>query len=248
MKTPHDRAARARGGPAKSTRIGRRGQLLIGLTLAVLGFALVVQLRTTQQTSRFASARQEDLVRIIDDLTSRGDRLRAEVEELQRTKDRLTGGAGQDAAALEESRRRQDVLRILAGTVAAAGPGVEVTITDPEHAVTSDVLLDTMQELRDAGAEAMQVNGVRLTASSWFTDSGATVLADGRPLRAPYVFRAIGDPHTMSDAMAIPGGVVDAVTGRSGADARIEQLDRVVVDALRPLSAPRYARAAAGRD
>jgi uncharacterized protein YlxW (UPF0749 family) len=230
------------------TRLRRRSQLLIGLILGVLGFALVVQLRTAQQTSRFSSARPEDLVRILDDLTARGERLRAEITELERTRDSLTGGAGQGAAALEESRRRQDVLRILAGTVAATGPGVEVTITDPERAVTSDVLLDTMQELRDAGAEAIQVNGVRLTAASWFTDSGAQVIADGTPLRAPYVFTAVGDPHTLADAMAIPGGVVDSVAGRSGAKAAVAQRDTVVVDALRSLSAPRYARAASGRD
>jgi uncharacterized protein YlxW (UPF0749 family) len=223
-----------------------RSQLLIGLILAVLGFALVVQLRATDDDSRFASARQEDLVRILEDLTARGERLRTEIEDLERTRDRLTGGAGQDAAALEEIRRRRDVLRILAGTVAATGPGIELTIKDPEHAVTADVLLDTMQELRDAGAEAMQVNDVRLTASSWFTDSGSGVLADAKPLRAPYVFRAIGDPHTLADAMEIPGGVVDSVAGRSGATTAIVQRDRLVVDALRPLSAPRYARAASG--
>jgi uncharacterized protein YlxW (UPF0749 family) len=226
----------------------RRSQALIGLTLAVLGFSFVVQLRTTHESSRFASARQEDLVRILDDLNGRGERLRLEIEDLERTRDRLTGGAGQDEAALQESRRRRDVLRILAGTVAASGPGIEVTIADPEHAVTADVLLDTMQELRDAGAEAIQVNDVRVTASTWFTDESGGVLADGKPLRAPYVFRAIGDPHTLSDAMEIPGGVVDAVGTRSGATTEVVERSRLVVDALRVLSTPRYARAAPGRD
>lgn len=223
----------------------KRSQALIGLILAVLGFALVVQLRTTQQSSRFASARQEDLVRILGELNARGERLRAEIEELEQTRDRLTGGAGQDAAALEETRRRRDVLRVLAGTVAATGPGIELVIDDPQGSVTADVLLDTMQELRDAGAEALQVGDVRLTAGSWFSDSGTGILADGRPLRAPYVFKAIGDPHTLEDAMAIPGGVVDSVGARDGAGTRIEARDRLVVDALRPLSTPRYARAAA---
>ena len=225
-----------------------RSQLLIGVILAVLGFALVVQLRAADDDARFASARQEDLVRILEDLTARGDRLRAEIEDLERTRDRLTGGAGQDAAALEEIRRRRDVLQILAGTVAATGPGIELTINDPEHAVTADVLLDAMQELRDAGAEAIQVNGVRLTASSWFTDSGSGVLADAKPLRAPYVFRAIGDSHTLADAMEIPGGVIDSVRARSGATTEIVQRDTLVVDALRPLSTPRYARAASSQD
>jgi uncharacterized protein YlxW (UPF0749 family) len=236
------------GPPRAPRRHPARSQALIGLMLAVLGFAFVVQVRSTQQSSRFASARQEDLVRILDDLTSRGERLRGEIEDLQRTRDKITGGAGQDAAALEETRRRRDVLRILAGTVAATGSGIELTVNDPEHAVTADVLLDVMQELRDAGAEAMQVNDVRLTASSWFSDAGSGVLADGAPLRAPYVFRAIGEPHTLADAMEIPGGVIDSVGARSGASTEIAQRDRVLVDALRPLSAPRYARAASGRD
>lgn len=226
----------------------RRSQVLIGLILAVLGFALAVQLRTARESSRFASARQEDLVRILADLNARGERLRAEIEELERSRDRLAGGAGQEQAALEETRKRRDVLRVLAGTVAATGPGIELTINDPEHAVTADVLLDVMQELRDAGAEALQVGDVRLTASSWFADSGSGILADAKPLRAPYVFTAIGDPHTLADAMEIPGGVIDTVSARAGATTEIAQRDRVVVDALRPLSQPRYARAASGRD
>ena len=225
-----------------------RSQVLIGTILAVLGFALVVQLRTAQQSNQFASARQEDLVRILEDLTSRGERLRAEIAQLEATRERLTGGAGEGAAALEETRRRRDALRILAGTVAAIGPGIELTIEDPEHAVTADVLLDAMQELRDAGAEALQVNDVRLTASSWFADAPTGILADAKPLTAPYVFRAIGDPHTLADAMEIPGGVIDSVASRSGASTGIAQRDRLVVDALRPLSVPRYARAAADGD
>ena len=219
------------GTPTPRRRHPLRSQVLIGVTLAVLGFALVVQLRTAQQTPRFASARQEDLVRILEDLTARSERLRGEIDELQRTHDRLTSGAGQDAAALAETRRRRDVLRILAGTVPATGPGIELTIEDPEHSVTADVLLDVLQELRDAGAEALQVNDVRLTAPSWFSDSPTGILADAKPLRAPYVFKAIGDPHTLADAMEIPGGVIDSVAARSGASTGIAQRDRLVVDA-----------------
>ena len=214
----------------------------------MLGFALVVQLRTTRESAPFSSARQEDLGRILEDLNARGERLRLEIEDLERTLDRLTSGADRDGAALEESRRRRDVLRILAGTVAATGPGVEITINDPEHAVTSDVLLDTVQELRDAGAEAIQVNGVRVSAATWFTDVDGRIVCDGADLRAPYEFRAIGDPHTLADAMEIPGGVVDVVGTRNGASVDVAERPLVSVDALRPVSTPRYARAAAGRD
>ncbi len=228
-------------------RLSFRSQLLVALLAGLLGFALVVQVRSAQQGSGLAGARQEDLVRILDDLTARSDRLRAEIADLERARDRLTSGVGQDAAALEESRRRADVLAILAGTAAARGPGVVVTVTDPERSVAADVLVDVLQELRDAGAEALQVNGVRLVASSYFADRAGGVVADGTALSPPYRFVAIGDPHTLADAMAIPGGVLDLVASKAGARAAVERRDSLVVDALRALSTPRYARPAEGR-
>jgi uncharacterized protein YlxW (UPF0749 family) len=218
-----------------------RSQALIGLTLAVLGFAFVVQLRTTHESTRFASARQEDLVRILDDLNGRGERLRLEIEDLERTRDRLTGGAGQDEAALQESRRRRDVLRILAGTVAASGPGIEVTITDPEHAVTADVLLDAMQELRDAGAEAVQINGVRVVADTWFADTDGGVEVSGTRVSPPYSVTALGDAATMASAMDIPGGVNESVRS-DGGDTTVRQAKALSVTALHTVEEPRYAR------
>jgi uncharacterized protein YlxW (UPF0749 family) len=231
----------------KRPRLGLRSQLLAGLLAGLLGFALVVQVRTTQRTSGLSAARQEDLVRILDDLTARSDRLRAEIADLERTRDKLTSGVGQDAAALEEARRREEVLAILAGTAAARGPGIVLTITDPDRSVTAEVLLDALQELRDAGAEAVQVGDVRLVASSYFTDAEGGVVVDGRLLSPPYRFVAVGDTHTLADAMTIPGGVIDVVAAKTNARAIVERRDAVVVDALRPLSEPRYARPAAGR-
>ena len=72
----------------------RRVDLLVGLLLGVLGFALVVQVRSTQRVGVLASARQEDLVQILDELSNRSDRLRQEVASLTATKQRLTSGTG----------------------------------------------------------------------------------------------------------------------------------------------------------
>ena len=59
------------------------------------------------------------------------------------------------------------MLRILTGTVAATGPGVTLTIDDPDGSVTAATLLDGVEELRDAGAEAIEINdSVRVVAST----------------------------------------------------------------------------------
>ena len=107
------------------------------------------------------------------------------------------------------------------------------------------MLLDTVQELRDAGAEAVEVGGVRVVASTSFLDapSGEGVLVDGQPVAAPFEVVAVGDAPTMAAALAIPGGVVDVVS-RAGGEVAVEQREAVSVDALRELTTPRYARPA----
>jgi uncharacterized protein YlxW (UPF0749 family) len=110
--------------------------------------------------------------------------------------------------------------------------------------------VDTLQELRDAGAEAVQVAGageppVRVVASTDFVDDGPRVLVDGRPVTPPYEFTVVGDPGTLASALAIPGGVVDTVA-RLGGEASVERADTLVVGALRPVETPRYARPAPG--
>src|SRR4051794_16007437 len=101
--------------PPARTGSGGRAFRFIGLVLLVLlGFALAVSVRTNRGPAGLASARQEDLVRILDDLDSRAGRLRDQVTDLQRSRDRLAGSEG-DQAALEEARQRADQLGVLAG-------------------------------------------------------------------------------------------------------------------------------------
>lgn len=249
--SPEGRAARHRQGTAWR-RLGAamrpratRGQALAAVLLALLGFGGAVQVRLIDSDDRLAAARQSDLVGILDNLAERGERLRSEVSELRATRDELTGGTDQRRTALEEAEQRLDTLGILAGTLPAQGPGVEVTITDPRGEVDAAVLLDAVQELRDAGAEAMQVGTVRVTARTYFVDRGGTIEADGTPLAAPYRLRAVGDPRTMATALGIPGGVVETVEER-GATATVTQREQVTVSALRPVSTPEYARPAPG--
>jgi uncharacterized protein YlxW (UPF0749 family) len=122
---------------------------------------------------------------------------------------------------------------------------VVLTLSDPRHAVHADVVLDAIEELRDAGAEAMEVTGggrsVRIVASSAVSDMAGGVSIDGTPLTAPLRVVAIGDPRTLTTALAIPGGVVDTVGALPGAHAIVTSSPSVAVTALRALQAPRYA-------
>ena len=211
----------------------RRVDLLVALLLAALGFAAAVQVRSTQVDGVLASARPDDLVRILDDLSGRNDRLRAEVSALTAARERLTSPDA-DTAALAEAQRRAQLLGVLTGTAAASGPGVLLTIDDPDGGVRAEALLDALEELRAAGAEALQLEGtgaaaarpqVRVVASTSLLDVDGGVLVDGTVLRPPYRYRVVGDTATLASAMGIPGGVVDTVS-RLGGTATVEPVRR----------------------
>jgi uncharacterized protein YlxW (UPF0749 family) len=222
-----------------------RGQLVVALLCGLLGFGLVTQVQATSSSGGLGAARVDDLLGILSDLNNHGDRLRAEISDLEDSQQRLRNGAGQNRAALREARERVNTLGILTGTLAAKGTGVVLPVADPLGSVRAAVLLDAVEELRDAGAEALQLSGVRIIASTAITDVSSGGIAVGKQrVQAPYRLVAIGDPSTLSAALAIPGGVLDTVDRRPGARATITRSPHLTVTALQPLQRPRYARPA----
>ncbi|WP_416904267.1 DUF881 domain-containing protein [Micromonospora echinospora] len=196
--------------------------VMIAVLLALLGFTLVVQLKTTSTDPTLSAARQEDLVRILSDLDARENRLRQDIAELEESQRQLASGAQGREAALEEAARRADELGILAGTLPATGPGLTVRISGGGKSIPASRILDAVQELRGAGAEAMQISGgvgspVRIIASTYFLDGeGGGLVVDGRRMTGPYSITVIGDPATMRTALNIPGGVAASIRGDGG--------------------------------
>ncbi|MEO3823879.1 DUF881 domain-containing protein [Actinomadura sp. B10D3] len=210
---------------------GGSGQVMAGLLCLLLGFAVVAQVRSTERDTTFATARQDELVGILADLGQRSERLRGDLRDLEETKAELERDA-RGGTALEDARERAATYGLLAGTLPAEGPGIELVIGDPDGRVRALGLLDALVELRDAGAEVIQVNDVRAGVDTHFTDGRDGVRADGTLLAAPYRFLAIGDPHTLTTALNIPGGVVRTLEG-AGATVLIARRAKVTVGAIR---------------
>ena len=225
-------------------RMGRpratRGNALAAVLAATLGFAMATQVHQNR-ASGLDNLSQDDLVALLDGEAQQAVRLSRQADALTYTRDQLRGSGG-DQAALRAAQQRLTQLGILAGTLPATGPGIRIAIADPKAGVQAANLLDAVEELRDAGAEAIQVNDVRVVASTYFsTGSDNRLQVDGKPISAPYDLRAIGDSHTMSTAMAIPGGVVSTLR-QLGATAVVTSSQTVTVSALRAASTDRYAQ------
>lgn len=108
-----------------------RAQLIVALLLFGLGFGLAVQVASNSDSgSALRGARQEDLVRILDELDNRTQRLEDEKQGLEDQRTELENSSNQAAEARKQTAEKEKQLGILAGTVAAQGPGVTLTIND----------------------------------------------------------------------------------------------------------------------
>lgn len=235
--------------------VARRGRTQLGfgalavLLCVLLGIAIVTQARQTESGDALETARPADLLVLLDSLQQREAALNTEVADLQRTLAQLQASGSSDAAAIENAQARLAALSILIGTVAATGPGVTLTIEDTTPGVPAETILDVINELRAAGAEAMEVQGqagaqstsVRVGVDTWVVGSPGALVVDGATLNPPYSVLAIGDPPTLAAAMNIPGGAMDSVE-RVGGKMVIQQSDRVDVTALRQPKPRQYAQ------
>jgi uncharacterized protein YlxW (UPF0749 family) len=229
--------------PAEAGRAERRpGQVAIALTVALLGFLLATQLQAGQGLARrLAGEREADLAQLLSDQQTRSDRLLAEIVDLKVRLATAAGSQEQERILLEAARNQLSTLRVLLGLVPVRGEGIRMTIKDPREVVGADLLVDTVQELRDAGAEAIDVNGVRIVASTAFTGRPGALSAGDVPVGAPYVVTAIGARQTLAEGVRIPGGLVDSVEALEGASVVVETVLQARITSLRP--PPRFAYA-----
>lgn len=233
LDTRSDACGKASGAGAARAQPSRRPVVRVAgaLACAVLGFLLVAQVRTNETVAeRLATEREQDLAVILSDLTEQSDSLQAEITDLRLLLFEFESTVESEELALRNLEQRLDDLRILAGMVPAEGEGVALTVEDTAGEVTNEHLVDILHELRNAGAEALAVNDVRLVASSAFSMQDGRIVLDGQALQPPYRVTAVGPSDTMVSGLEIPGGVLDRLGSGDqlpGVSASVEELEQV---------------------
>ncbi|MEU8135216.1 DUF881 domain-containing protein [Streptodolium elevatio] len=215
------RAVRGEGG-AISRAPGTR--LLVAVGVSLIAVVVTMAAMQVRATAPQAEKERRDLVNRIHTREAEADRLQDEVESLRDQVDAM-----QDRNLTPEEVKRAELLATTTGADPVEGPGVKVVVDNAEQdAGKDDPNADPRQQAeslangrvydRDlqqvvnglwaAGAEAIAINGQRLTALSAIRAAGAAILVDNRPLSPPYTALAIGDAKAMRDAFERgPGGV-----------------------------------------
>lgn len=183
---------------------GRSARVYLTAVAIILGFLLVMQLRTQGRIAKSLAAQSAtDQATMISNLYESNLNLRQEVDKLRLEMEDYDQAIGQsDLAAMARELAK---LRIVNGMSEVTGPGVQLTLSAD---LKPEDLQDLINELRNAGAEAIGLNGNRVVVKTSVSLVGTTIHLDGNPIGRPYVLVAIGQTDTLERALIRKGGLV----------------------------------------
>ena len=189
----------------------------------VTGLLLTVAALSLRVPQTEATRIRSDLVAQIETRRAEADRQSAQIQALQQEVNRLQ--AAQLGAGEEGLRTQLSALELASGRDPVTGPGLRITLDDAEDAgaanpnanpreqgdlndkrVFAKDLQYVVNALWQAGAEAIAVNGQRLTSRSAIRNAGDAILVNYRPLARPYVIDVVGDSGGMQVELADNGG------------------------------------------
>ena len=225
----------------------RRGGGLIALVCILIGFMIAVQFRTAQDSKGSLSQQR------IEELSDRLLKTEHERDELSEELHKMQTATG-DA----ENTQDQNMLRYRAALIPLAGEGVIVHMDDSTKTVKAgenpnlyvihdDDLLRVINELRAAGAEAISVNGQRLTGISEIRCAGPTLSVNNVRSSAPFEIHAIGDKKSLESALRMRGGVAETL-GVWGIQIDIKTSDNVYIPPYRGSIRQTYAHETSERE
>jgi uncharacterized protein YlxW (UPF0749 family) len=198
--------------------------LTIIVTGILLGFLVVLQARSFgNMQNSVARDSQANVFQEIEILKTTNENLNDEITDLEA---QLAKASDQEQALnVMNDEIKKD--QMIAGDVDVQGPGVELSVNNNLAGIW---LTDIVNELWSAGAEAVSVNGIRLTNSTVGFDTlpSGQISLNGAILSSPYLFDAIGDGITLNEALSQSSGIIQRIKGAiPGVDISLDQKDTI---------------------
>jgi uncharacterized protein YlxW (UPF0749 family) len=216
----------------------RAAQVSLTTVALLIGLLLVGQLRSQARPTELSSISAQDLSTLIETLSDRNRELRSGLSDVQEQLREYRAAEGQGQSALDVSR--EDLRRISAfsGQAAVEGQGIIITVTGDLDAIA---LNDLLNELRNAGSEAVAVDGVRVTAQSVCVQGSSSLEIDSTPIGRSFSIRAVGDPDGLLAAVERPGGIISQLKLFVSATIDVTQSQQVLIPATKRSLAPHVA-------
>jgi len=192
-------------------------QLAIAAVAIVLGFLVVLQIRAQGSGNELAARSAQELTLLVANLNERNDQLRTEIATLESEQRDLENAKARGESSLGELNRDLLRLRAWAGLDPVTGPGVRVTVVGP---IPGEGVMELMNELRNAGAEAIAIEDIRVVPSTVVAGRAGGISVENSVLSDPFTIEAIGSSETLTGSLTRAGGIV-ALLGATYPDAQL---------------------------
>jgi uncharacterized protein YlxW (UPF0749 family) len=217
----------------------RAAQISLTAVALLIGLLLVAQLRSQARPTEISSLSAQDLSTLIEQLSDRNRELRASVTDAQEQLREYRVAEAQGQSALDVSR--EDLRRIVAfgGLGGVEGQGIVVSVDGDLDPIAVN---DLLNELRNAGAEAIAVDQVRITARSVCVQGTDSLAIDGTSVGRSFTIRAVGDPAGLLAALQRPGGIISQLKLFVSATIDVLQSSQVIIPATTADLTPKVAQ------
>ncbi len=223
--------------------------------LAVLGFLITLAWLTQESRStRLGNLDPDQASRLRGgtlDLQEEYTRILDEVTKLREDKTRFEKAAATSSGQAKLLNDGLQETKLFAAMTPVEGPGVSVTVEDNlnsnQDSFTQDNIihdidvLRVVNELWNAGAEAISVNGNRVSVGTNFRCAGSVMYVGNVRIASPVVIQAIGDPKTLLGGMNLPGGVLSELRS-AGCGAKVESINKMKLPAYSGPTTAKYAK------
>jgi uncharacterized protein YlxW (UPF0749 family) len=192
-------------------------RLTVAAVAVLLGVLTVGQLHAQTGAPALAGLSATDLTQLIGNLTTGNDQLLAEVSDLQGQQAQLQ--AAHDRGETTVGQLTADLARIRAwaGLAPVTGQGIAVIVGGT---IGGDGVEDLVNELRNAGAEAISVDGIRIVTGVVVAGAPGALSVENHAIGDAFEIRAIGSPQILTGTLTRTGGVI-AQIGASYPDAQL---------------------------
>ncbi|MEW9122308.1 MAG: DUF881 domain-containing protein [Thermotaleaceae bacterium] len=233
-----------------------KGQLAVGIVCAVLGLVLALQFKSVQSIypEGIAPAQKaQEMATELKKLREEKQQLLNEVNSLEARIKEIQESESKEDALIKSMSADLEKYKIIGGLRSVKGPGVIITIDDPPMdpdfmgdysviMVNYDLLLNLINKLNDAGAEAISVNDQRIVSRTEISLAGNNVNINSVPTAPPFIVKAIGSPDTMEATLNIRFGIAWEMRERYGLQVSIKKQEEVSIPRYNEVIKFRYAK------
>ena len=204
--------------------------ILIALMCALLGFAYMSQINNTKST--YETMDESELVRLLNESNT-------QISNLEQRKTQLNSQLN----SLKSAANDEETSGLISGRLPAKGQGVTIRIgRGLTTKVDASIMFNLIEELRNAGAEVIAINNVRVITSTYIQDAEEGLIVDGTTIKPTYTVKAIGNPQELSNAVDIAGGVGAQLQVKYGSNVNVQPSDSIIIDEVREATQNQYAK------